>query len=186
MRSHRMHNNVFSRQLILLLMLSVWAPVQAADLRDAEQTKVDFVYQFSQFITWPSDKTVKDDFQICLQGRKHNVRAWEEIEAKTVDLLPIRITSCAKQGCSACELVYITHWPGKSITSQLQPFTHRGILTVSEQAGFAAAGGVIELYSDKGKLRFRINMDAAKRAGMGISSRLLKLADIVYDREKHE
>ena len=57
-----------------------------------------------------------------------------------------------------------------------------GLLTVSDIRGFAAAGGVIELFAEDGKMRFEINPRAAQRAGLRISSQLLKLARVTPDQ----
>ena len=45
--------------------------------------------------------------------------------------------------------------------------------------GFAQAGGMIELYVEGGRMRFAINMDAAERSGLRLSSRLLGLAKVI-------
>ncbi len=53
------------------------------------------------------------------------------------------------------------------------------VLTVSDGKGFSLAGGIIELYVEGGRMRFAINVDAAERSGLRLSSRLLGLAKIV-------
>ena len=55
------------------------------------------------------------------------------------------------------------------------------MLTVSDMEGFAEAGGVIGLMKTDEKIRFEINLLAAKEAGLVISSRLLSLALAIYD-----
>ena len=57
------------------------------------------------------------------------------------------------------------------------------VLTVSDGKGFVEAGGIIELYLEGGRMRFAINVDTAERAGLRLSSRLLRLARVV--REGH-
>jgi hypothetical protein len=55
-----------------------------------------------------------------------------------------------------------------------------GLLTVSDLIGFAGKGGMIELTSTEDPpVRFRINTDAARRAGLTISSKLLRSASEV-------
>jgi hypothetical protein len=56
------------------------------------------------------------------------------------------------------------------------------VLTVSDGERFSEAGGIIELYIDGGRIRFAINVDAAERSGLRLSSRLLGLAKIMRDR----
>ena len=53
------------------------------------------------------------------------------------------------------------------------------VLTVSEIDGFAQQGGIINFISERNKVRFEINPDAARRLGLNISSELLKLAKVV-------
>jgi hypothetical protein len=54
-----------------------------------------------------------------------------------------------------------------------------GILSVGETDGFATDGGVINFKLDDGRVRFEINVDAAEREQLHISSKLLSLAQIV-------
>ena len=51
-----------------------------------------------------------------------------------------------------------------------------GVLTVGESDDFLDMGGVIRLLIEDKKVRFEVNMDAAQRAHLTISSQLLKLA----------
>jgi hypothetical protein len=54
-----------------------------------------------------------------------------------------------------------------------------GVLTVGDTEGFTEAGGMINLTIVDQRVHFEINPDAARRAGMKISSKLLSLAKIV-------
>ena len=66
----------------------------------------------------------------------------------------------------------------------LQHVQGRPILTVGDSEGFCEAGGVINLVRKERHVQFQINSDAARRAGLKISSQLLKLATIVRDTEE--
>ena len=55
------------------------------------------------------------------------------------------------------------------------------VLSIGDMEGFAEQGGIIGLTKVDGKVRFAINVDAAQRAGLTISSKLLKLASIVHN-----
>jgi hypothetical protein len=50
------------------------------------------------------------------------------------------------------------------------------VLTVGETADFIRDGGIINYVRDAGMIHFEIDQDAATRAGLQISSRLLRLA----------
>jgi hypothetical protein len=55
----------------------------------------------------------------------------------------------------------------------------RKILAVSDLVEFAQNGGAVRFVTEQNKIHFRINLEAAKKAGLTISSKLLRLAEIV-------
>jgi hypothetical protein len=57
------------------------------------------------------------------------------------------------------------------------------VLSVGETQGFTADGGVINFKLEDGKVRFEIDVDAAGRERLRISSRLLSLAQIAGKSE---
>ena len=50
------------------------------------------------------------------------------------------------------------------------------MLTVAEQDTFLNDGGVIRFLNENNKVRFSVNLEAARAANLTISSELLKLA----------
>ena len=57
-------------------------------------------------------------------------------------------------------------------------------LTIGETEGFATLGGIINLTVEENKVRFEINLLAANRAGLKISSKLISLARIVKEQDE--
>mgnify|MGYP006191273469 CR=1 FL=1 len=55
----------------------------------------------------------------------------------------------------------------------------RNVLTVGDHADFAARGGMIQMYTDQNKIRLRINLEAVKERNLQVSSKLLRLADVI-------
>jgi hypothetical protein len=53
------------------------------------------------------------------------------------------------------------------------------ILTVGEAEGFTDAGGIIGFHVEKNRVRFGINLEAARIDRLQFRSQLLKLADVV-------
>jgi hypothetical protein len=53
------------------------------------------------------------------------------------------------------------------------------ILTVSDIPGFLKQGGMIEFVLDANRVRFEINLAAARAAGLNLSSELLRVATAV-------
>jgi hypothetical protein len=57
-------------------------------------------------------------------------------------------------------------------------------LTIGEIEGFTQMGGVINFFEEQNRLRFKVNIDAAKRAGLTMSSQLLGSAQIYREERK--
>jgi hypothetical protein len=55
------------------------------------------------------------------------------------------------------------------------------VLSISDEKHFTRTGGIVELTLDNERMHSAVNADAARRAGLQISSRLLNLATIVRD-----
>jgi hypothetical protein len=55
----------------------------------------------------------------------------------------------------------------------------RSVLTVGDVTDFSRQGGVVRFFNENNKIRIRINLEAAKAANLTISSKLLRLADVV-------
>lgn len=55
------------------------------------------------------------------------------------------------------------------------------VLLVGDFPGFAGAGGALQFIIEDNRVRFLINTDAAQRAGLRLSSKLLSVAKLVHD-----
>jgi hypothetical protein len=78
-----------------------------------------------------------------------------------------------------CHILFI----GPSESGRLEQITARlegrSILTVSDAEGFALRGVMIRFLTENNKVRLKINLGAAKAAGLTLSSKLLRSAEIV-------
>jgi hypothetical protein len=57
--------------------------------------------------------------------------------------------------------------------------SNRSILTVSDADEFARSGGMIRFRLENNKIRLQINLRAAKAANLAISSKLLRVAEVI-------
>lgn len=160
---------------------SVWVPMFAAAAPEYE-VKAAFIYNFSRFIDWPQEAGETDaDLYFCVLGRDPFGEALESLEGKEVQgrtLKTRRLKRIDERG--DCAILYISPSLAGDYTGLLDVLGQdRGVLSVSDIDGFAENGGVIELYLEQNKVRFAINIEAARRAGLEMSSQLLRLARIV-------
>ena len=79
----------------------------------------------------------------------------------------------------SCHILFISSSEKKHVPLILKPLKGASVLTVSETEGFAHEGGIINFLDDGKRVQLEINLDAANRARLEISSKLLSLAKIV-------
>ena len=82
-----------------------------------------------------------------------------------------------------CQILFISRSERARLQPVLQAIRGRSVLTVSDLEDFAVEGGVIGFVQEDNKIRLRINLQAAKAAGLTLSSKLLRPAQIVKPRE---
>ena len=78
-----------------------------------------------------------------------------------------------------CQILFVTAAERKRFRAAALRIRGSGILTVGETQGFTGDGGVLNFKLDDGKLHFEIDLNAAAREHLHISSKLLSLAQIV-------
>ena len=154
----------------------------AAPVAGEYQVKAAFLYNFAKFVDWPAGAG-PSAFVLCILGDDPfgagiNVIAGKQIGGR---VLQVRRLASA-DGAAACQMLFISGSESEGLARALAAVRNRPVLTVGDTPGFAERGVAINLYVEQSKVRFEINLDAAKRAQLNISSQLLKLARITKDR----
>lgn len=152
--------------------------IAASDSATEATVKAAFVYNFAKFVEWHVDAS--NTVKICLTGVDNDLAATlSGLEGRTVQTRAVSVRRDIKAGeLDACHILVVGPG-GRSLAEAARG--KAGLLTVSDVRGFAASGGIIELFVEDGRMRFEINARAAQRAGLRISSQLLKLAKFTPD-----
>lgn len=146
------------------------------------QVKAGFIYNFALMTRWP--KHVLPDalnLNFCIYGTDPfgDARALFADKRIGAHALDVHIVTDMAE-LTACHILFIPVAAGAP-----EPVLARTwgepVLTVTESAGAAERGAVINLVREGEHVRFEINVDAARRARLELSSRLLNLARIVHD-----
>jgi hypothetical protein len=166
--------------LLMLTLLSTPATGTAAEAQRTEyRIKTAFLYNFSRFVSWPEAVLRgSSEFSLCtlgstLFGEQLDTLAGKTVHGKT--LVVKRLDS--PEDILDCQLVFIGQ--SDELSGVLWLLKERPVLTVSDAAAFTEKGGMIQLRVIDNKIRFSINADAARTAGLTISSKLLSLATSV-------
>lgn len=78
-----------------------------------------------------------------------------------------------------CHILFVSRSEAGALETILARLAGRSVLTVSDVDAFAQAGGMVRFVMEGGKIRLRINVEAAKACDLTISSKILRLATIV-------
>ena len=178
--------------LVLACVIFVWCMISDSQSLYAQmklateyQVKAAFLYNFAKFIDWPSSAFTdpKQPLDICVYGRDPFGPALEDaLLGKTIGERRVSIGRAMQfQDLVGCHVVFVSNSAHESAADLANRLKGRAVLLVGESDGFAASGGAIQFTIEDNRVHFVINPDAADRAGLKISSKLLALAKIVRD-----
>ena len=181
-------SRVSGPMVVLALMLSISAQAQSAT---EYQVKAAFLFNFAKFVEWPVEAFAGADaaLQICVLGQDPFGHGFEEMIAdKTVSGHRIEIIHpSGVPQAKSCQIIFVAASERSQVREILRGLRGACVLTVGDSEGFARMGGIINFVLDDGRVRFEINVKAAERAHLKLSSRLLTVARlIVTDEEPSE
>jgi hypothetical protein len=144
-----------------------------------------YLYDFAKFVEWPQQTLAIPTAPIilCILGSDPFGDSLDKIAEKTVGEHPVAIRRLARvEETHGCHVLFLSSSESMRLQSILNGLAKVSILTVSDIPGFAEAGGMIGLVNVGQRIRFEINLRAATRAQLKISSQLLKLARVIGDK----
>jgi YfiR/HmsC-like len=169
--------------IVILPSLGLQAHAQDSSVSSEYLIKAGFIYNFANLVQWPSNAFAQPDSPIVigilgegsfgtildrvLEGKKVNGRAFLVKRLRSVTDL------------KECHILFVSSSDMTHLTEAIHLVKGMPILTIGEIPGFAKRGGIINLVIEDNKVRFEVNVEAAKEADLNISSRLLALAKIV-------
>jgi hypothetical protein len=172
---------VLGRVIIVLLALAAVAIATVASTADSSDVEVHvkaaYIYNFARFVEWPAG-TAAGPVRIGVLGHGDLVSPLEEIvRGKSVGGRAIKVTPLATAAdAECCEILLIERSEAKHEKEIAQALAGKPVLTVSDDENAPKDGIMIAFQLVDESVRFQINQDAATRAGLKISSQLLKVA----------
>lgn len=188
-RPPRLPKNQASR-FVFILAMSVLAWVvlglrARAQSPSEYQVKAVFLYNFAKFIEWPPEAPPEahDPIIIGIVGKDpFGVLLEQIVNGKTVDRRSLAVKRFKRgDDLRGCHILFISSSEKEHLRAILDSLKGASVLTVGETEGFARRGGVINFVLEDNKVHFEINVDAAARARVKISSKLLSLARVLRD-----
>ena len=151
-----------------------------ADVAPDVAVKAAFLFNFAKFVEWPA-LTAGAPLLVCIVGNDRIASAFiETVRGQNISGHPLEAhRSQESVTWRVCHVLFIADAEAQRSAGRLDGIKTLPVLTVSDHKGFARGGGIIELYVEGGRMRFAINLDAADRSGLHLSSRLLGLAKVI-------
>jgi YfiR/HmsC-like len=177
--------------ILVIGMTLNWASPAGAQTGDASDSseyliKAGFIYNFAKFVEWPSASFSQPDAPIVIGilGTDPFGNVLDRIVAdKKIGSrgFVVRRYKWGKdlKDLRDCQILFVSA-SEKAHSDEIVEFVKwLPILTIGETPGFAERGGVIRFTLEDNRVRFEVNVDAAHKANLNISSRLLTLAKII-------
>ena len=180
---------VLSLRPLLTAVAAAWVflaipALQAQNPRPTDyEVKAAYLYNFGRFIEWPGKVTAAQggSFTVCVLGRDpfgprlDATLAGETIGGKTI--VAKRISNADESG--NCRILFLSLTDESRLDKIIADLDKKAVLTVSDAPQFVTRGGMIQFVLEGNRIRFEVNLAATRRAGLSLSSELLKVATAV-------
>ncbi|MEO6238837.1 MAG: YfiR family protein [Vicinamibacterales bacterium] len=141
-----------------------------------DDIKAAFLFNFTRFIDWPVPPV--DAFRICtLAEPGFNAALDRTLVDETVHGLPIlRFGPPTIDAARACQILFVGRLENGRAERWIAALRGTPVLIVGESRGAWSGGAHLNFIVDDNRVQFDVNVDAAKRDGLSISSKLLRVA----------
>lgn len=142
-----------------------------------------FLFNFAQFVEWPAGafENAQSPLVIGVLGSDPFGRFLDDVvNGERVNGHVLAIRRYRKiEDVEHCHVLFVSGSEGPHVAKIAQALQGRAILTVCDWEGLARHGAIIRFLNEDDRVRLQINLAAAKAAGLTISSKLLRSAEIV-------
>lgn len=173
---------------VLCVFLAFPVRGQSADPSDSSEylIKAGFIYNFAKLMEWPDPVFPQANSPIVIgvlgntdpfQGTLDDVLKGKQVNGHPFVVRHLK----SRDDIKGCNILFVTSSEAAHVDELLHQVRGLPVLTIGDTPGFAERGGIINFVVEDNKVRFDIDVQAAKQADITISSRLLALARIVPD-----
>lgn len=159
----------------LLLFAFAAAAAAAGDEPPEYRLKAAFLYNFALFTEWPAG--VGPTLNLCVVGKDPFGDELDPLQGKKAGARQIAVVRKAgAEQLRECQIVFV---PGTSIgglQQMLDALRGAPVLTVTDSPGVLGRGMVLNMNIVQNRITFEADLDAARRARLNLSSKLLRLA----------
>ncbi|MGQ0752845.1 MAG: YfiR family protein [Betaproteobacteria bacterium] len=174
-----------------MALLAGAAALSAADGRTAEgdvsleyRVKAAFLYQIAGYVEWPGHAFPRRDTPVTIGvlGAEPLAKELSRIApGRTIGNRRIAVRRLTERASlEGVQVLFIGRDRRSQIADLAQKASERAALVVTESEGALAEGSMVNFVLVDGRVRFEVGLDAARRSGLTLSSRLLAVAEHVH------
>ena len=149
----------------------------------AYQVEAAYLYNFSRFVEWPAKGSSPQNspFTICVLGDDPFGHALDAtLAGETIGNQKVTARRISSPQMSAdCQILFISSSEANRLNKIIEALNKNAVLTVSDIPQFSQRQGMIQFVMEENRIRFEVNLTATQRAGLALSSELLKVATVV-------
>ena len=176
----------------IVLTLAVLATLPAVPVRGdeadqaprQEEVKAAYLFKFFSFVEWP-DEATNGDYRLGVLGDSPILPVLEKLAGREVRGRRLVVHHFRRlDELEYCHILFVAPSAPGGLDRLLDRLAGVPTLTVGEQASFAEQGGMVGFFLEEKRVRFAINLDVSRDAGLSISSNLLRLAKVYRKTKK--
>lgn len=162
---------------MLLAGLLPCAPQAAASTPAESAVKAAYIYRFLEYVSWPPEalKFAEDPFVIgTTQDDDVTAELRRIARERTMLNRKLVVTVVKAERDPAVHVLYVAPPDLPRFAKAFEP--RRPVLVVADSRDALEQGAMINFVASEGRIKFEVAIDAAQRAGLTISARLLAIA----------
>ena len=163
---------------IVCLLAAAWSLLGlAAESVPEYDLKAAFVFNFIQFTSWPESVSAEAGaLAICASPGTPLYPALSSLVGKSAHGRKIAVRPLIEEQLRLCQVVFLTAADRERLPQIRKNLAGGSTLVIGDSPEINREGVIIALAVEGGRIVFDIDISAARRMNLSISSRLLRLA----------
>ena len=153
-------------------------PASAQAVASENDIKAAFLYNFARYVVWPETAFADGDFRLCVAADRQFIASLDAIIAgESIEGRPVvRHTPATPEAAQSCHILFVGRSELTLAYELIDGLEGAPVLIVGDDPEFLDQGGMVTFVRDHDRIRFDVELSVAERAGLVISSRLLRVA----------
>ncbi|MCB1986615.1 MAG: YfiR family protein [Burkholderiales bacterium] len=167
-------------KILLCFISAAYSPSMQANELSEHVLKSAFLFNFAGYTTWPDN--YGDSFNLCIYGKDPFGQTIDAtLEGKKVNNQLIALHRINHiNHLNQCQLVFISFSEIKNLNTILDSLKNSPVLTVADHPHADQKGVSINMEILEDKVTFTVDLDSTRKAGLRLSSQLLRFAKRIY------